>query len=152
MVPEQPELNFDKPEEFSKGSPWSHTPWTVQVRPSTDLSWLCAPIRMDNGEVKEIVVEMYFNEDEARNRAWHWEFELNLNDFGRNIALAELTDWQRKTLLEEEGIVEEKPQITSSRAHLAYRIDRDFPFDADDPRHLHYNADNDHMRDLDSDI
>ena len=77
------------------------TPWTVQVRPSTDLSWLCAPIRMNNGEVDEIVVEMFFNEDEAKERAWRWAFELNLDDFGENIAIAELTPEHRQILLAE---------------------------------------------------
>jgi len=45
-----------------------------------------------------------------------------------------------------------RPKRAISRAHLAARIDRDFPYDADNLRHPHANADNDHMRDLDSDI
>lgn len=174
MVPEQPELNFDRFYDEGAPSSNSNTPWTVQVRSSTHSSWLCAPIRIKDGEVDEIVVEMFFSEHEAKERAWRWEFELNLNDFGRSIALAGLTEQNRETMLKETIRVhlkaalvareaacgldsegdEVKPQMESADGLDRCRLidTRDLPWDPDDPRSPFANEDNRHNADLDSDI
>jgi len=39
-----------------------------------------------------------------------------------------------------------------SAAQLSADIRRDFPYESDNPRNVNYNADNNHNRDLDSDI
>lgn len=87
----------------------SNTPWVVRVRPSTDRSWVCAPIRINDGEVDEIVVETYFNEDEAKDRAWRWALELNMDDFNRALALVELTKQNGETVLKEVLVVRTRP-------------------------------------------
>ena len=40
----------------------------------------------------------------------------------------------------------------SSAAQLSADIRRDFTYESDNPRNVNYNADNNHNRDLDSDI